>query len=265
MIIGPDQILRCPSCHALMRGRTFHSYSTWGARFWSDGYVQDGVSSPDWTLCPGCKQGLYVRDLEVVGHGPDEYQLHHARMNRMFALRNVRAALKDRSWLTRLRRRFGKLPSVDELKAYEAELEVEVDDTDPNAYPGSEDLPHIAEMPPSDYERLLDEGLHGGDTEKEISLRQEYWWTMNDPLRKDPALRAEPLEAHHRNLRRLEELLLMDGSPDVSIVALRMELGRFEEARDYLATLPVSERTQKQRDAFTAAIEQRVDRVFRIK
>jgi hypothetical protein len=151
------------------------------------------------------------------------------------------------------------------LKAYEAELEVEVDDTDPNAYPGSEDLPHIAEMPPSDYERLLDEGLHGGDTEKEISLRQEYWWTMNDPLRKDPALRAEPLEAHHRNLRRLEELLLMDGSPDVSIVALRMELGRFEEARDYLATLPVSERTQKQRDAFTAAIEQRVDRVFRIK
>jgi hypothetical protein len=62
----------------------------------------------------------------------------------------------------------------------------------------------------------------------------------------------------------LEEVLLKDGSPDVSIVALRMEMGRFEEAMDYLATLPVNEQTQEQRDAFTAAIQQRVDRVFRI-
>jgi hypothetical protein len=264
MIIGPDEILRCPSCYALMRGRTFHSYSTWRARLWSDGYVENDASLPEWTLCPGCKQGLYVRDLEVVGNGPDEYRLHRAGMERMFALRDVRAALKRNSWLTRLRRRFGKLPSVDELKAYEAELEAEVIDTDPDAYPGSEDIPRIAQMGSMDYERLLADGLHGGDTDKEIGLRRAYWWTMNNPLRKDPALRAEPLEAHRLNLQRLEELLLKDGSPDVSIVALRMEMGRFEEAMDNLATLPVNVQTQEQRDAFTAAIQQRVDRVFRI-
>jgi hypothetical protein len=119
-------------------------------------------------------------------------------------------------------------------------------------------------LAPSAYAHLLAHGAHGADDEKEIDLRLEYWWVLNEPVRKDPELRPSPLEEHHANLKRLEELLLAKGDPDVRIVALRMELGRFEEARDYLTMLLEREETKEQRDTFNSAIEQRVDRVFRI-
>jgi hypothetical protein len=265
MIIGPDNILRCRACGAHMRQRTYHSFNTFRAQLWSDGYYSaDGSADPDWTLCPGCKAGLYVRELEVVGKGPDEYGLHIERVALDSELRNVRDALKDRSIFTRLGRLLGLSTRLDKLKKTETELEAMLTDTDPDAYPGSADIPSIAWLNAVNFKYLLKRGVHGSDNGKEISLRLAYWWAMNDPVRKDPELRPRPLEEHHANLKRLEELLLAKGDPDVRIVALRMELGRFEEASHYLSALPEREETKEQRDTFNTAIEQRVDRVFLI-
>lgn len=266
MIIGPDNILRCSTCSALMRQRTYRSFNTFLGRLWSDGFFGDPGSTfdPEWCICHGCGTGLCISELEVVGKGPDEYALHLARCDRDRALRTVRSAMSDRSIFMRFKRWIGKALSIEELKEFEAELEAEVITTDPNAFPGSDELPQIARLAPSDYAHLLVHGAHGTDDEKEIDLRVEYWWTMNHPVRKDPELRPSPLTAHHANLKRQEELLLARGEPDVRIVALRMELGRFEEAGHYLSTLPEREETKEQRDAFDTAIAQRVDRVFRI-
>lgn len=265
MIIGPDEILRCPSCHALMSRNTYDSFGTFKLRYWSDGHVEGLPDRTVWTLCPGCKKGWYVDDLEVLGLEPIE-PIHYVTPEGLAKkLRSVREALNDRSLRTWLLRKAGKLPSKHELREQEARLEKEEIEAYVEALPESSHAPGLMELNAVHYKHLLKRGAHGNNEQREISLRTWYWRTLNHPVRRNPQLGPDPLEDHHQNLRRLEELLLKEGSPDVSIVALRMELGRFDEAREYLATLPVSEQTQEQRDAFSAAIDQRVDRVFRIK
>ncbi len=266
MIIGPDNILRCPACGALMLNSTYLSYNTFRHVLWSDGYFGDprGSLESGWCICHGCRKGLYLRELEVVGEAEYGYAIHPDEHERDRELRVVRTALHDRSIRTTLRRWRGKATGIKQLKKREVELERRVFTWAPGTFLDLSDVPFVARLAPSAYAHLLAHGAHGADDEKEIDLRLEYWWVLNEPVRKDPELRPSPLEEHHANLKRLEELLLAKGDPDVRIVALRMELGCFEEASHYLLTLPEREETKEQRDAFNTAIEQRVDRVFRI-
>lgn len=273
MIIDPDIVFRCPACGALMRRDTYLSYNTIRHVRWSDGYFGDprGSLVSTWFICHGCGKLMKLYELLVAGDSEDGDALLPAERERDQELFGVRSALHDRSLRTRLRRWRGKVPGIEQLKEREAALEKLVFEWDPQVFKwnprvisGLSDIPFIDRSKPTDYAHLLAQGACGADADKEIDLRLEYWWFLNEPVRKDPALRPAPLEEHHANLQRLEELLLANGDPDVRIVSLRMELGRFEEASHYLLTLPDREETKKQRDTFTSAIEQRVDRVFRI-
>jgi len=266
MIIGPDNILRCPACGALMLNSTYLSYNTFRHVLWSDGYFGDprGRLESAWCICHGCGKGLCLRELEVVGEAEDGYAIHPDEHERDRELRVVRTALHDRSVRTTLRRWIGKAPGIKQLKQREAALETQAFTWAPGTFLDLSDVPFVARLEPSDHAHLLAHGAHVADADKEIGLRLEYWWVLNEPVRKEPELRPSPLAEHHANLKRLEELLLAKGDPDVRIVALRMELGRFEEASHYLSMLLEREETKEQRDTFNTAIEQRVDRVFRI-
>jgi len=273
MIIDPDIVFRCPVCGALMLRDTYLSYNTFRHVLWSDGYFGDPRRSlePTWCICHGCGKGMELRELLVAGETEDGDALLPAERERDRELFSVRSALQDRSLRTMLRRWRSKTPGIEQLKEREAALQKQVFEWDPQVFKWNprvrsdlSDIPHVARLAPSDHAHLLAHGAHNADDEKEIDLRLEYWWVLNEPVREDPELRPQPLAEHHANLKRLEELLLAKSDPDVRIVALRMELGRFEEARDYLTMLLEREETKEQRDTFNSAIEQRVDRVFRI-
>lgn len=260
MLIGSDRYLCCPGCDTLMRQRSYASFNTFGTRSWSDGFLEGpGIGrDPLWTICAGCAAGLYVPELEVVGYDTDGPELTVAQRDR--ALQTVQAAIADRSLRAWLRRKLGRGPSMKQLLAEEQRLQHCRFPPDWRRYPAYTHSRYIMALHVVHYKHLLERGAHGGDAGKEESLRMAYWWEMNHPVRKGSAVAASPLEEHHQNLRRLEELLLAGGSPDLRIVAIRMELGRFAEAAEQLAL--ITPREGKVVPAFSRGIDARTPHVF---
>jgi len=246
-----------------MRQRSYVSFNTFGATLWSDGFLEGpGIGrDPLWTICSGCAAGLYLPELEVVGYDTDGPELTVAQRDR--ALQAVQAAIADRSLRTWLRRKLGRGPSMKQLLHEEQRLQHCSFPPDRRRYPAYTDSQYIMGLHVVHYKHLLERGAHGGDAGKEESLRMAYWWEMNHPVRKGKAAAASPLEDHHQNLRRLEELLLAGGSPDLRIVAIRMELGRFAEAAEQLAL--IAPREGKVVPAFSRGIDARTMHVFPVR
>jgi hypothetical protein len=263
MLFGPDQILRCPHCAALMRRRTIRSFG-FGTGFekrWSDGYTNAFPEDPEWAACPGCAATLYVPELEVVGRGMDDHYSLTGEQRREQELENIRARLSDDSLLTRWRRWRGKEPSLEQLRAREAELIAEVIPPEPPEIPGADDLPLVRGLGVEAMARLLEANAGTMDPETEVELRIQLWHTLNHPMRSNPEEKHALKELHLANLTRLTELM-RDEQPHAIQVAILMELGCFEEAADLLVRIPVNEATNARRAKYQQAIAQRIDRVF---
>ncbi len=72
MLPGPDQIVACPHCGALMRQHSLTSGNTAGAVLWSDG-KQEAPMLPEFpavTRCHGCSKFFWVQDAPVRGEIP---------------------------------------------------------------------------------------------------------------------------------------------------------------------------------------------------
>jgi len=263
MLFGPDQILRCPHCAALMRRRRISSFG-FGSIFskrWSDGYTDAFPEDPLWCECPSCAAPLYVPELEVVREFDREKSMRAREVLREWALKKVRAELSDTSHRTRWRRWRGQEPSLQELREEEAELMAEVIPSDPPETLDDGDLPFVPGLGVEGMARLLEARAATMDPETEVQLRIQLWHTLNHPVRTNPEVGPEPNALLFTNLVRLLELMRKD-DPHVIQVAMLMELGRFEEAADLLARIPVNEATNGRRARFQQAIAQRTDRVF---
>ncbi len=72
MLPGPDQIVACPHCGALMRHHSLASGNAAGAVLWSDGKQEAPMLSefPAVTRCYGCRAFFWIQDAPVRGEIP---------------------------------------------------------------------------------------------------------------------------------------------------------------------------------------------------
>lgn len=66
---GPEQILECPKCRALVMVSTLASGNTFGAKWWTDGKMEAPMmrEQPAITECSGCGDFYWLSDAKVVG------------------------------------------------------------------------------------------------------------------------------------------------------------------------------------------------------
>lgn len=69
MIPGPVVVIACPRCHAPALLPTLESGNTFGAEFWTDGYMDAPMlpSTPAATRCRACKALFWVDDAPRLG------------------------------------------------------------------------------------------------------------------------------------------------------------------------------------------------------
>lgn len=69
MLPGPDVVLACPTCGALVRQRSLASGNTFGATLWSDGFFDAPMlpQEPALTRCPEGGHWFWIDDAETVG------------------------------------------------------------------------------------------------------------------------------------------------------------------------------------------------------
>ena len=69
MIPGPDQVLQCPSCEAVMLQPTIRSGNTLDAVYYTDGYVDAPMLPQPAALvrCPACREPLVRRHAATLG------------------------------------------------------------------------------------------------------------------------------------------------------------------------------------------------------
>lgn len=69
MTPGPDSILACPSCGALVRARSLASGNTFGATLWSDGFFDAPMlpEQPALACCPSDAHWFWLGDALEVG------------------------------------------------------------------------------------------------------------------------------------------------------------------------------------------------------
>ena len=93
-----------------------------------------------------------------------------------------------------------------------------------------EDVELIVEPEEDDYYEALEEGLFA-DAEEELWLRTLAWQKSNDDYR-DERDAPEPISRHENWRRNLEQVLVLAGSAEQSILRAEVlrELGRFQEA-----------------------------------
>jgi hypothetical protein len=82
MTPGPDHVLACPHCGALSRRRTIASGNTFGARFWTDGFMDAPMMPrfPAFTRCHACDRFFWFREAEKIGEF-DRYR-HNPRQGK---------------------------------------------------------------------------------------------------------------------------------------------------------------------------------------
>ena len=69
MLPGPDRVLACPRCAALVRHSSWASTNTFGSTLWSDGHragPMTGAQSP-WVCCPSCAGCFWLVEATKVG------------------------------------------------------------------------------------------------------------------------------------------------------------------------------------------------------
>jgi hypothetical protein len=66
---GPTLIQQCPSCTNAVRQFTIGSGNTFGARFWTDGYMDAPMLPllPALVKCPHCKELIWIEDAKELG------------------------------------------------------------------------------------------------------------------------------------------------------------------------------------------------------
>lgn len=211
--LAPTQVIACPHCQHLALRKRVSSFCSYGFPSWSDGYVDSFasyLSSPSFTRCSSCNGVFWLEDATVVGTLPD--------------YRDERLPSAWQRFLNRLR---GKAPNGDRQKI-----------------PEEWQCVRPVERPDLDAFIVGVENLSEDETpEREQRLRRRLWWRFNDPDRREgqtaPGISATIRETHERsNLLRLLELSRKGDSPvTFEHVEILRELGRFDEAREALASL----------------------------
>lgn len=256
MTPGPDEVMRCPKCHALHRCRSLGSGNMMGAVAWTDGRVVAPLSPEDRcvTQCPRCGEAFLRSPPFVVGTLLPAWSRARCDVRvileavpptaRVDVMRLCRAAY---GWsLAEAKSAVDRAPTVlaeashpDEAAELAARagafgVVVTCEPLEAPAPPGTEP-PEWRAAPyghmPTEPELLaLAERL--GSVDEEAMVRSLAWRDGNDPFRASGEewvpYASRPLA--RANLERLLELL--PGSEDGRIVraeALR-QLGRFSDS-----------------------------------
>lgn len=201
MIPGPDLVLSCPHCGALVRLFTLAQASPVGAVSWTDGYQEAPYSprQPNIARCHSCNKLHWTVQASEVG------------------MIEPKASPEQR-----------EVKFADFSKAEP----VEPGTPPPDAWLSA---PQLRELDESGYLEALREGLWS-TPDQELELRIHAWWRGNDRYRKaDTGVRHPTSPEAIENAERLIELT-KEGEHELVLFraeALR-ELGRFEEAQSCL-------------------------------
>ena len=76
MLYGPDQIIACPHCRALVKYETLLSGNTFRRQLWTDGKSVSPMlpKPPPFVICHACRRGYWLADAREVGHVPNKWR-----------------------------------------------------------------------------------------------------------------------------------------------------------------------------------------------
>jgi len=189
---GPIIYKECPRCNKIIRDSSWSSWNTFGETVhWSDGMAQS-VMVPFFAKlasCPECKELFWLDELKTVGEevGVDFYMEWDVEF--------VDSKFNTIEEYTK-----------EYTKEYEkARLKKELEE--PEEWRNAR---AIKDAGIEDYHKALEQGLGDFDG-KEMYLRVQLWWALNDLIRyenkKQPELFRQYEKVFQNNLEALDKLL----------------------------------------------------------
>jgi len=292
MHLGAIKILACPGCSSPMQLPSIVPDGAISARHWSDGKLEMFIASepPRITRCVSCRAYFWLDDAPRLGQLTPEQQpawLLHARLD---------DPRTDRAAVLQMLREQGSPGYADELEkllaasalvvrtgqeiaqAFKLRDALEeagvglhvVVETEPASQPRASwgAAPRVRWLLLGELREALAQGL-GRSREREMELRRQFWWALNDARRLlRPGWKIATENAWTEEERaELETFVgMLDESDDIERLTkaeLYRELGRFEDAL-YLLAFPFPEQLMGAASQLRELASQRVAGLARL-